>query len=412
MRDTRLLFVLAIAGTACSNVEPDASISTSLTVTAQPIAAAPANGLTLPAQRHVVRLSDATGRARWLMALQQQWADDRGLGLFRSDDEARTWRYAAPIQDDARHHDTADLLADGMDVILVYSYESWILSGSTRHDVYFQRWRYRAGTDDWAPDRRLLVFDSTADNTGYYRAELARDSRGRLWVQTFFLQADGSSRVEIAVSTNGGASFERQPDLGVTARQGGGRLIAVGDHLLFVFDEEDGTHPARFRTRSDWDPLDRWGPTRIAFEEGIYHGAALSAVDDDQGGLHLAYKDKGQRLFYRFFDGASFGPPVLLEDRGDWELQPALTRVGEQLVLFYNRVIVTSVHDEVRVRWFQRGAFSDPQIVDSTVSFKGYPAAPAVLPASISQVPCFFSVTTDLDSMSQATLYLVPASGP
>src|SRR5437870_5809931 len=50
-----------------------------------PIAAA--NALTLPAQRHLIRI-DAT----YLLALQQDGAQQRGLDLFRSDDDGATWR--------------------------------------------------------------------------------------------------------------------------------------------------------------------------------------------------------------------------------------------------------------------------------------------------------------------------------
>ena len=79
-------------------------------------------------------------------------------------------------------------------------------------------------------------------------------------------------------------------------------------------------------------PLDQWGATRSAFPEGIYHGAALSAVADQGGGLHLVYKDDGSTLWYRHFDGATFGPRLLIQDQGDWALQPAVTLVGSELL--------------------------------------------------------------------------------
>src|SRR4051812_6660683 len=80
------------------------------------------NSLTLPSQRHVVRLSTPAGPL-WLLALQQDDADGHGLGFYRSDDDGRTFTYAAPIQDDASERDTADLAVVGSDVAMVYSYE-------------------------------------------------------------------------------------------------------------------------------------------------------------------------------------------------------------------------------------------------------------------------------------------------
>src|SRR5438477_89540 len=85
------------------------------------------------------RRRTASGKqATWLLALQQDGADGHWLGFYRSDDEARSWRWYAPIQDQSVERDTPDLLAVGMDVALVYSYEGPTLSGSVLHDVYFQ----------------------------------------------------------------------------------------------------------------------------------------------------------------------------------------------------------------------------------------------------------------------------------
>src|SRR5437868_2359917 len=60
------------------------------------------NALTLPAARHLVRLDpQQAGRpATWLLAVQQDGSGGHGLGFWRSDDEAQSWSYYAPIQDD------------------------------------------------------------------------------------------------------------------------------------------------------------------------------------------------------------------------------------------------------------------------------------------------------------------------
>jgi hypothetical protein len=358
------------------------------------------NALTLPAQRHLVRVAGAT-----LLALQQDGAGGHMLGFYRSHD-GTTWRYLAPIQDSGAHRDEADVLVVGDDLALVYSYEGPTLSGSTLHDVYFQWWRYRPETDVWAPGAAVRVFDSTSDAKAYSRGELAIDSKGRIWVHAFKLESDGSSTARIAVSGDGGASFQPQSLLASLAYRGGGRLISLGSKLLFVYDSHDPSGKARFRVRDDGSGLDSWGATQTAWTEGIYHGAALSAVADGSGGLHIVYKDKSQLLWYRHFDGAAWGARQLVEDQGNWELQPAITRVGSDVAIFYNRVIATNTDDEVRWRTLHGGALDAPAVLDGSVSFKGYPAAIDVLPAG-SAVPVVWGVTPDASSGGNARAYWV-----
>ncbi|RKH36908.1 exo-alpha-sialidase, partial [Corallococcus sicarius] len=176
------------------------------------------NALTLPAHRHAVRMEVGNGRApTWLMAIQQQGADGEGLNLFRFGDGFQGLQKLASVQPDASHHDRAELVAVGRDVALVYAYEAPSLGASSRHDVWFQWWRYQEAQDTWAPEPPVRVFNADSA-TAYSRALLARDSRGRLWVQAFRLEADGGSTAVVAVSTDGGASFQRQPDLGRVRR--------------------------------------------------------------------------------------------------------------------------------------------------------------------------------------------------
>ena len=353
------------------------------------------NALTLPAQRHGVRIETGGGRpATWLLAVQQEGLEGRGLSLFRSDDGARTFRFAAAIQPDASHADRAELLAVGRDVALVYAWEAPGLRASHRHDVYFQWWRYQPDTHDWAPEPPVRVFNAD-DTTAYSRALLARDSRGRLWVQAFRLEPGGASTAVLAVSTDGGASFQRQPDLGRVRKRGGGRLLSVGSRLVFLYAMHDGFRPTLYRVRGDADPLDTWSPLREAFSEGIYHGAALSALADGRGGMHLVYKDESQRLFYRHFDGDTFGPRVLLESRQDWAMQAATTRVGDTLYVFYNVMRRLNASYELHARVLRNGHFSEPVVLDSRATFKGYLNAFEVLPEGTDEVPCFFGDSRD-----------------
>jgi hypothetical protein len=362
------------------------------------------NALTLPAQRHLVRIGSTM-----LLAIQQDGADGNHLGMFRSDDGGLTWRRLGDIVQNLQDRDTADLVVVGQDVAVVSSFEGPTLAGSTAHDVFFQWWRHRA-SGEWTPDPPLTLFDSTSSQTAYYRAELAVDSRGRLWVQAFFLQPGGSSTAQVAVSVDGGASFTVEPSLATTSARGGGRILALGSRMIFIWGIQ-GIAPALFRTRGDGDPPGSWGPTTTAFSEGIYHGAALSAVTDGAGGMHLFYKDEsGATLWYRHFDGVGFGPATLVEDVGAWELEPAATRIGSDVVVFYNRVIVSGTNDEVRVRTLHAGALSAPTVLDSSGGFKGYPAAAEVLPTSVTSVPGFFCDSPTGDA-GFATLYRIGFAG-
>src|SRR5438046_899104 len=84
------------------------------------------NALTLPAGRHLVRLDPQNGKpATWLLAAQQDGEDGHYLTFWRSDDEAQSWFRYAPIQDTCCERDTPDLIAVGMDVAMVYSYENY-----------------------------------------------------------------------------------------------------------------------------------------------------------------------------------------------------------------------------------------------------------------------------------------------
>jgi hypothetical protein len=357
------------------------------------------NALTLPAQRHAVRIDTGEGRPpTWLLAVQQGGVEGRGLSLFRSDDGARTFRFAAAIQPDASHADRAELIAVGRDVALVYSWESSSLKPSHRHDVYFQWWRYRPDTHDWAPEQAVRVFDAPDDTTAYSRALLARDSKGRWWVQAFRLESDGGSTAVLSVSTDDGAAFVRQPDLGRVKRRGGGRLLSLGTKLVFIYAMHDGFEPTRLRIRDDSDPLGTWSAVADAFPEGIYHGAALSALADGHGGMHLVYKDESERLFHRYFDGSAFGPRTLLEDSRDWAMQSAITRVGDRLYVFYNVMRVKNAEYELHARVLEDGRFSEPVVLDTRATFKGYLAAFESLPEGSAEVPCFFGDAPDANS--------------
>jgi hypothetical protein len=354
------------------------------------------NALTLPAQRHTLRMTPPGSGPVWLLAVQQDGRDGRGLGFYRSEDEGLSWTYFAPIQNDPSERSTADLLQVGDDIALVYSFEAPALSGSARRDVYFQWWRYKSHKRTWVPEPPVLVFDSTSASSAYFRAELARDSRGRIWVQAFRLESGGRSTAVVAVSSDGGASFAQQHPLATLPRRGGGRLLSLGDRLIFVYAMHEGFQPTRYRIRSDSAELDSWEPAKVAFSEGIYHGAALSAVATPEGGMHLVYKDEGERLAYRYFDGTAFGNRQVLVSNGDWTLQPATTLIGEDLWVFYNRPVALNRHYELTMRVLRNGTFSSPRVLDGSVTFKAYLNAAERLPAGYPHAFCFYGKTANV----------------
>ncbi|RKG72317.1 WD40/YVTN/BNR-like repeat-containing protein, partial [Corallococcus terminator] len=185
------------------------------------------------------------------------------------------------------------------------------------------------------------------------------------------------------------------------------RMLSVGSKLVFFYAMHDGFEPTRLRMRDAADPVDTWGASREAFSDGIYHGAALSAVEDGKGGIHLVYKDETERLYYRRFDGTSFGPRTLVENTPDWALQPAVTRVGNALYVFYNHM-QSAADYELRVRVLRDGTFSDPVTLDSRTSFKGYLSALDVLPDSVTEVPCFYGDSPDANSSAKVMRVAVP----
>ena len=230
------------------------SIAAALFAATSVVAPAAGNALTLPAARHLVRIDPGDGApAAWLLAVQQDGEAGHGLVFYRSDDEARTFHYYAPIQNDWSERSTADLVAVDRDVAVVWSYESWELGGSDRHDVWFQWWRYSAG--DFRPQPAVRVFDSTSASSAYSRALIARDSRDRLWIQAFRLESDGGSTAVISVSEDGGATWRQQAPLDRLSHRGGGRLIGAGSKLLFFYSSHGCCPEGRLRVRNNGDDV-------------------------------------------------------------------------------------------------------------------------------------------------------------
>lgn len=287
---------------------------------------------------------------------------------------------------------------------------------------------------------------SPADGEAYHRGEIAVDSAGRIWVQAWLRSGpactswncarcrapDGDNygnTLTMAVSADGGASFQRQPDLATTACRAGGRLSSLGTRLLMLWndysDNQDGSLVGtQFVVRNDSDALSNWAPASQAFTDqafdGIYHGAALSAVADGSGGLHLVYKNQGyQQLYYRSFDGTAFSPRQLIDaSTDDWILQPAITAFNNDLYVFENHLVGSEVSprppgfdpNNYQIRLFRKSAgWGTYQVVDDGYGIKGYPGSPESLSASASRVPCLFGQNATASSASDERIAFSPS---
>ncbi|HWE23190.1 MAG TPA: hypothetical protein VG496_04540, partial [Myxococcales bacterium] len=228
------------------------------------------SALSTVAQRHIVRLQPPGHRAVLLMAVANDAyssAGHYGLLWYRSDDDGATWRYyrdafaaEPPIQPNLAVYDTSktpqilhltgDLVAVGNDVAAVYSYDTTRSAFPSdawdpQRKVYFQWWRFD-GTNDWNGDP-LVTVASVTGAQAYHRAEIARDSLGRLWIQAFLRQNDCSNAgvdpclgdvLQVWVSTDGGFTFQGPQNLATLTKQiGGGRLSSLGSKLIMLWDD-------------------------------------------------------------------------------------------------------------------------------------------------------------------------------
>ncbi|HET9598545.1 MAG TPA: exo-alpha-sialidase, partial [Anaeromyxobacteraceae bacterium] len=357
------------------------------------------DALSTVAQRHVVRVAPPGHAPVHLVAAQNEFGGTPdapgGLGWWRSDDEGASWSFRRVILPGPLHL-TADLAVLGTDVAAVYGYDTTETEfppdgADPDRTVAFQWWRWD-GADDFAPGP-LVTVARPPPGQAYHRPELAVDGRGRIWIQAWLRDPCafcGDTALQW-VSTDGGATFAAQGELATAPELGGGRLLAAGGKLLFLWGDYSWDDPAQVRVRDDGDPLGAWGAPAIAFPDGdpIYHGAAMNAVADGAGGVHVVYKDQFQQLWYRRWDGAGFGPKTLVDAGGDWAAQPAVTRAGGDLYVFVNHPLVLGVAHELRLYRLSRD-FASFDVLDDVLDFKGYPSAPEVLPDAAPEVVCAF----------------------
>ena len=405
------------------------------------------NALSTPAARHIVRMDSGT----YLLALQRDeigTATQTGLGLYRSDDDGQSWSFYASINPSPTDRHTADLVKLGSDVAMVESFDARSILPDTRLDpgrkVYFQRWRSN-GASDFIPDARVAVFAPSIAGVAYHRGELAVDSLGRIWVQAFkrgstacnpaidprcsLCDTPGNgdnykNDVVVSMSTDGGRTFSREQVLGSTLCRAGGRLISAGSKLLLIWNDysgnENGTRiVTRFVKRDAADPTGTWSAPQNAFPDepadGIYHGAALSAVADASG-VHLVYKDQNKmRLWYRRFDVASgaFGSKVQVDDSAqDWALQPAATLRQGELLILDNHLLAPGRYETRMWRLSTGLGPANATSIATEDAFHGYPAVPESLPATARSLPYVYSRAATSDGAADEIVLRVAADPP
>jgi hypothetical protein len=404
-----------------------------------------ANALSTPAARHIVRMGNGT----YLLALQRDRAgapSQSGLSWYRSDDDAQSWTFYASINPSASDRHTADVLPMGADLAMVESFDAPSIVPNASLDparnVYFQWWRSN-GASDWTPDPRVPVF-TPETGTAYHRGELAVDSAGRIWVQAFRRSASSCDPAKdarcavcdaangdnygndmmVSVSTDGGRSFSPGQMLDSTICRAGGRLISAGSKLLLVWNDysanQNGTViVTRFMQRDASDPLGTWSTPQPAFPDlpvdGIYHGAAMSAVADGSG-VHLVYKDQNlMLLWYRRFDVATgaFGPRVQVDDsEQDWALQPATTWRNGELFVFANHLLAAGGYETRMWRLSTGLGPAHATAFPADTAFHGYPSLPETLPLSALALPYVYSEAPNAAGSGDEVVMRVAADRP
>src|SRR4051812_21096645 len=112
----RVAVVPLVLVAACTDSTPAAPIQSALS----PIALMPiggGNAMTLPAQRHLVRIGSTL-----ILALQQDSAGAGGLGMFRSDGDGNSFTYLRAVQGDPSPPDTTGLIVVGPDIAVIFLY--------------------------------------------------------------------------------------------------------------------------------------------------------------------------------------------------------------------------------------------------------------------------------------------------
>jgi hypothetical protein len=405
------------------------------------------NALSTPAARHLVRMESGT----YLIALQRDLAGgsgQTGLGLYRSDDDAQSWTFYGSLNASAADRHTVDLLKSGDDVALVQSFDAPSILPDTaldpRRKVYFQWWR-SDGNGGWSGDARATVFNPAAGEA-YHRGELAIDDAGRIWVQAFKRRATACDTAKdprcalcntagngdnhtndlvVSVSTDGGLTFAREQVLATTVCRAGGRLINAGQKLLMIWNDYSGNEKGTrmvtsFVTRDAADPLGTWSAPAPAFPDepadGIYHGAAMSAVAEG-GSVHLVYKDQNQmRLWYRRYDVAagSFGPRILIDDGAqDWALQPATVLRNGEVFILANHLLADGRYETRMWRLSAGLGAAKASVLASENAFHGYPSLPETLPGAARTLPYVYTrAATSADSGEEMVLRIAAEPPP
>lgn len=398
-----LAVALGVLAQSCAGMEEDIEHAEegvlSLEATTAITRVSRTSSLSTPAQRHMVRIVPEPGApAVLLLAVDKGSVSPRGLHWYRSDDDGLTWRQYAPILESSLHM-TADAIVVGNDVHIVVSYDTpntEFPSDSRDPDrkVYYQRWRFD-GEDDWRPDP-LETLAEPSGSRAYHRAEIQRDSHGRLWAMAWLRDTcpdtagwECADTIRVWVSEDDGATWRGQQDLFRQMSIGGGRILHLGSRMV-IFWGRYSTAPAQWMWRDDGEPIGTWhGPENLfPDDDAIYHGSALSAVGDGRGGISLVYKGVSERLYYREYDGQIWGPRVQVSGASHYSTQPAVTRRGDDVYLCLLHLVSTSRYE---VRSFSVSEGLDRyEVLAAPETKSGYPTAPEAVGLDAPRIPCAY----------------------
>ena len=67
--------------------------------------------------------------------------------------------------------------------------------------------------------------------------------------------------------------------------------------------------------------------------------------------------ENDESIYYRYFNGTSFGAAFKVDNSSDWALQPAITLVGDGLAVFYNH-FTSATQYQMRVRYLRNGSWT------------------------------------------------------
>ncbi len=191
-----------------------------------------------------------------------------------------------------------------------------------------------------------------------FAPSIARESSGRLWI-SFGYQANGFYDIQVKSSADDGVTWGEGPtDIGETLRTGlyvpTSRAVIGANRLSIVYTGTLTEIYARWRSLSD----SSWSDEQLVASGSDVNELFDAAMSDD-GLLGIVFNS--DKLYYREFDGANWGPQIALDSsRGDY---PQIYFNQRTPVVVY---LGTTEGEETPLKYVHRstGEFSAPQTLE------------------------------------------------